>query len=484
MRRHFGIIAAIILILLVIIALSAAGNVELDKPAETEASPNRSSYNTGPTGTRALYQLLEESGTPIARWREDYKQLQDKARNATMVLVGPYQFNLFVSEEETHLLRDWVYKGGRLLIVSRAPRGQFKDSLIHSEFRENLDKWNWPAEKAEKLIDPQSDSLLVQPTELTRNVRNLALSEFATRLKFYPDLEPVPSKAEEAEDSAPTASPSASPSPSPTAEAKPPAVKEDESSETVTVLKEEEEDYVETMYAPVIHLGEKNGAILADFTYGEGRIVFLSDPFVIANNGINRGGNLTLVLNLVRSLGEGGRRFLFDEFHHGYRATSNPLFDYFRGTPFFWLLAQGAVLAALLLFTFGKRFARPLPLVVPDRHSPLEFVSSMANLQQAAEARDLALENIYPRFKAKLCRRLGLSSRASSAEIVAAAQNRHLNISSDKLQYLIKTCEAALSDGRTAERLDDETLIKLIATMRLLVNEPERMKRAPAPSQK
>jgi hypothetical protein len=81
-----------------------------------------------------------------------------------------------------------------------------------------------------------------------------------------------------------------------------------------------------------------------------------------------------------------------------------------------WLLLQGLLLTLLIAFSIGKRFARPLPLPQVDRHSPLEFVGSMANLQQVAQARDLALENIYPRFKASLCRRLGLSSRARTAK--------------------------------------------------------------------
>src|SRR5262249_8604584 len=151
--------------------------------------------------------------------------------------------------------------------------------------------------------------------------------------------------------------------------------------------------------------------------------------FVIANNGIARGGNLTLAMNILRSMGAPDRRILFDEFHHGYSNEGNPLVNYFRGTSALWLLLQGAGLSLLILYTYGRRFARPMPLPQVDRHSPLEFVSSMANLQQAARAHELALENIYPRFKAGLCRRLGLSARASRDEILAAARRRRFPIS-------------------------------------------------------
>ena len=464
MRQYFGIIIAAILIIAVLIALSAAGNVEFDQPNETEASPNRSSYNAGSTGTRAFYQLLEESGLSVTRWREEYKSLEQKAKDATLIAVGPYQFGARVSEEETSQLRSWVANGGQLLIVSRTPRQQFGDTAIHSEFKEKTPPWETPPEQAAQIVDEKSDELIAQPTDLTRNLSGLALSGFAARMKFYVDVsETKPDSIEEAPSPTPLPSPSASPESSPESPPTP-------LPEKVAENQDEEEDIYEPLYAPVVHLGDRNGSVLADFHYGKGRIVILSDPFVIANNGIARGANLTLAMNLIRSLGAGGRQFLFDEFHHGYQSASNPLFDYFRGTPMPWLAFQGGLLAAFLLYTYGRRFARPIPLPLTDRHSPLEFVGSMANLQQVAEARDLALENIYPRFKAKLCRRLGLSSRAQIEEIVEAAQRQRMTIPADELRQTLSIGEAVLKGGKIVEEFDDTQLIKAVGTMRRIID--------------
>src|SRR5262245_17901450 len=439
MRRYFGITVTTILVIAVLIALSAAWNVELDTPDETEASPNRSSYNSRATGTRAFYQLLEESGFSVTRWREEYKSLSNKAKDATLIAIGPYQFGARISEQETSQLRGWVAKGGRLLIVSRTPRNQYGDAAIHSEFKYKPPSWDTPAEQAAQIVDEKSDELIAQPTELTRNLRGLEFSGFASRMKFYVDVsEANPNQPEEV--SSPMPPPSHPESEHPTPQP-PPDPHPGKSAESI---EEEAEDIYEPLYAPVIHLGDRNGAVLADFRYGQGRIVILSDPFVIANNGIGRGANLTLAINIVRSLGAGSRRFLFDEFHHGYQSEINPLFEYFRGTPMPWVIFQGGLLAALLIYTYGRRFARPLPLPLPDRHSPLEFVGSMANLQQVAEARELAMENIYPRFKAKLCRRLGLSSRAQIEEIVDAAQRQQLTISTDELRLALVISEAVL----------------------------------------
>lgn len=451
MRRYLGIIISIALALGVIIALSAAGNVDFDRPPENEKEPIRSSYNSGPTGTRAFYQLLEESGTPVFRFRDDFKSLAEKAPKAVLVIVGPFTPNLDIQYDEALALQKWIAAGGNALIVSRYPQSQFGDPMVQSKvIGENL-PWTAPPET---LIDPKSDELIAQPTELTRNLRGLQLTELAARIKFEPP------EIEEDEDE------SAIPSPSPSPTAAPTPV---ETSSQSTAAPCEP-----FLYAPVVHLGDKNGEVLVDFKYCEGRLMFLSDPFAIANNGIGRGSNLTLAMNLVRALSKGengqSRKIFFDEFHHGYRSQINPLVSYVRGTPVPWLLLQGLLISLLLIFSVGKRFARPLPLPQVDRHSPLEFVDSMANLQQVARARDLALENIYPRFKATLCRRLGLSSRAKTEDIIASLRRRNLPIDEIEVRQTLSDAELTLS----GEKIDDAQLVKLVSKMRHILAQLKR----------
>jgi len=464
MRRHFGIIITVIIVIAALIAMSAAGNIEFDRPFENEFAPNRSSYNSGPTGTRALYQLLEESGMPVARRRESYFSLNAEAKDATLVIVGPFPLGQKLSDEEAVALQGWISSGGQALIISRAPAEQFGDPVIHSKKPEKLPDWNTPPEQ---FIYGKSDELIAQPTELTWNVRGLAISDFATRMNFHP-----PESAELAEHvqpAQPAADPGAARSEEGALPLPPPAPKPEPGTDNKDqdYLENNEEYSLATLYAPVIHLGDKDGAALADFTYGKGRVIFLSDPFVVANNGIARGANLTLALNILRSMGAPNRKIFFDEFHHGYRSESNPLVNYFRGTPAPWLLLQGFGLSLLILYTYGRRFARPLPLPQVDRHSPLEFVGSMANLQQAAQARELALENIYPRFKANLCRRLGLSSRARKDEIIDSARRRLTSISEIELRQTLSDAELALA----GEHIDDARLVTLVSGMRRIISQ-------------
>jgi uncharacterized protein DUF4350 len=429
MRRYLGISATALIVIVVLIALSAAGNIELDRPSENETQPIRSSYSTGATGTRAFYQLLEESGRPVARWRESYLSLAEKAGDALLIAVGPFHLDSTLPTDESQAFQAFISGGGNALIISRSPAKQLGDPGIHSiAINSRITAKNPPWFAAPELIvDPRSDELIVQPTELTKDLNQLALSQLAARMTFA-----LPAKA---------------------------------SSERELEINTEVKPRPRPS-APVIHLGDQDGAVLADFKYGNGRVVFLSDPFVIANRSLALGSNLRLALNLIDSLGAGrdggARRIFFDEYHHGYRSENNPLVSYFRGTPMAWLVFQGLLLSFLIVYTYGKRFARPLPLPQLDRHSPLEFVSSMANLQQAAQARDLAIENIFPRFKAQLCRRVGLSSRAQPEEIIAAVRRRRLPVSEVEVRQALSESDLILR----GETLDDAQMVKIVARMR------------------
>src|SRR6185295_4155848 len=97
---------------------------------------------------------------------------------------------------------------------------------------------------------------------------------------------------------------------------------------------------------------------------------------------------------------------------------------YFSGTPILAIGGQIALLIILILWTRGRRFARPLPLPSVDRRSSLEFVASMAELQERAHAFDLAIENIYGRTRRVLARYAGVDYNSSRREIAERVGNR------------------------------------------------------------
>src|SRR5262245_12832143 len=112
MVRYLWITLTGILIIALLIGLSAAGTIELDRPEESEIEPIRSSFSTGPTGTRAFYQLLEESGKPVARFLDSYHTLDEKAGNSLLVIVGPFKNSQALRDEEAQSLQQWIAQGG------------------------------------------------------------------------------------------------------------------------------------------------------------------------------------------------------------------------------------------------------------------------------------------------------------------------------------------------------------------------------------
>ncbi len=481
MKRNFGLIATIVIVLIVLIALNAAGTITVDRPVEDEYLPIRSSYNSGPTGTRAFYQLLEESGYAVARWRESYKNLNlsgSNAKGTSLIVVGPFPLDTSLEADEAKELHKWVANGGQLLVVSRTPQAQYPNGVLYTSTKEK--SYELKDKQPQELVEPNGDVLIAQPTELTREVRGVAISKLASRLTFRPASDEIKNPKADSDDEEQEEPPPPPPKPTPTPastklldEALPPPPKPSPSAssqEKIVVpdgipagVAVPQGEVRENLVAPVVHLGDKEGAVLVDFTYGKGRVIFLADPFVIANNGLAQGTNLNLAINLVNAAGGGRQKIFIDEYHHGYHSQGNALANYFRGTPVPWIFLQLLFVAGLMAYSYGKRFARPLPLPVPDRNSPLEFVGSMASLQQAAQARDLALENIYPRFKNRLCRKLGLPGSAPTQALVAGLKRRaQVTDSEVELMRMFNESEAILKGAP----VNDQRLIDLVVTMR------------------
>src|SRR5207237_3735999 len=104
--------------------------------------------------------------------------------------------------------------------------------------------------------------------------------------------------------------------------------------------------------APVVHLANDKKTLLVDFPYGSGKIVYLADPYIVTNSGINLVDNAQLAVNVVGS-GEG--LIAFDEFHQGFGTNNNQLFAYFEGTPVIAIVLQLAALVGLVFYSQGRR---------------------------------------------------------------------------------------------------------------------------------
>ena len=439
MRQRLLIVITLIVVVVILVLLNAATYVKVEPQADSEAAPDRSTFNAGATGTRALFDFLHESGHDVVRWRESTDGLLSFSgpKPSTVVIIGELRVP-FSATEKKELLH-WVEAGGRLVMIDRMPDPRLlPDSgqwAIMTRFTSipwyDLDPTNFDQMTHDvKTVAPS------QPTLLANDVESIQPSRFAGSITIAPRVVPEKKKNANANDNSSAGSGDEEneeefePSPEPTQSAA-------GGNNSTT-----------TSPAPVVSFTGERGSLLVDYPHGKGRIVLLADPYIVANNGINRADNLQLAINVV--VGSGGL-VAFDEFHQGRAATQNALIQYFAGTPILAICAQLGLIGLAIVWSRGTRFARPLPLPQVDRRSSLEFVASMAELQQRAKAHDLALENIYTRVRRVLVRYAGLNQTAGRAQIAArVAARSHLD--QKQLESLMRSCEDVINGAPTNGR--------------------------------
>lgn len=440
MRQRLALIITVLVVITVLIALNAASYVKVEPIQDSEGSPDRSTFNSGATGTRAFYDYLRESGYQVARWRESTSSLLGSSgqKAATLVIIGPTAVP-FTKDEYQEILT-WVRSGGRLVLIDRSPdHGLLPPS---GEWRVVTNTSNYPA----YVIDPNNLEQMTagvqpvhasQPTAMARGVESVLPSQFAAEISIVSPAKIKNRSGRAGHDNERPAGENPEESPGVWVDPDQPP--------PVEIRAQDTEDENPVSPAPVIHFEQERGALLIDYPHGKGRIVLLSDPFIVANNGISRADNLMLALNVVA--GTGGL-IAFDEFHQGHASSHNALIQYFSGTPVLAICGQLVLIGLAIVWSRGRRFARPLPLPHVDRRSSLEFVASMAELQQRAKAHDLALENIYGRVRRVLVRHAGLSNSSPRAEIASRVALRS-GLDRQQLETLMRTCEDTINGAPT-----------------------------------
>jgi hypothetical protein len=473
MRQKFFIFAGLILLVVVLVGLNVASYVQKEKVPDSEASPNRSTYNTGATGTRAFFDLLNETGRKSVRWQEPPRALLTAGKNApqTFVVVGSIQRE-FEDDEIEHLMQ-WVSEGGKLVLIDREP---------HERLLATTANWSIKAVPTQGFpfgVDPSNQGQMtdkvsaakpVQPSVYTRNVNAVQPSRFASsvKLEFFdaaeagnfkkPTPTPVPKSIFQDDDDEYYEPPPPMPAKTPAGRSgegggigsgapKPTPMKLGD--KNAAVNKEAPKIKTAAQNAPVVHLAGKDKILLVDFPYGSGKIVFLTDPYLVSNAGISLVDNAQMAINAVAAP---GGSIAFDEFHQGYGANRNRMLNYFAGTPVAAILVQIVLLIGVVLFTQSRRFGRPLPASEPNRLSKLEYVAAMAELQQRTRAYDLAMENIYSEFRRTMARFVGVDNFQTPRHNLARLIAEKTNTDAGELENLMFKCEEIISGAPTGKK--------------------------------
>ena len=410
MRQRLTLILTIVVIIGVLALISSISFVKKEKAQDYEIAPNRSTYHSGPTGVRALYDFLSESNYKVIRWKETPQKLfTDSGKLVkTFVVVGQVQVRF--TEPEQKALAKWIAAGGHYVLIDRNA-GQDHATAEPGSWNVTTRKLDSPTLETNPAdVNQMTNEVVpfkpVQPTVLTRDIQWIQPSRFASRMSI--EAVPVSQQGQDTTQSSEDKIP-------------PPEIS--------------------ASAAPVVHLRDDKGALLVDFAYGAGRVSILTDPYIVSNGGIKLEDNLQLAINILTAA---DGLIAFDEYHQGKALNQSNIAAYFAGTPVLLLAGQAGLVVLLMLWTRGRRFGRPLPLEQVDRRSSLEFVASMAELQQRARAFDLAIENIYTRTRRVLARYAGVDYNSARSEIASLIAARG-TIDAHKLETLMRRCEEIIN---------------------------------------
>jgi len=129
-------------------------------------------------------------------------------------------------------------------------------------------------------------------------------------------------------------------------------------------------------------------------------------------------------------------------------------------------MAQAGLIAIIAVYTYGRRFGRPVPLRQERRTTNLEFVSGMANITRLAKASDVAMQNIFHEFRKRLCRYSSMPSSSETSHLAAAVARRS-KLDERELSSLLMLCEQVMR-GRP---VSDGELLNLVTKIREIESE-------------
>ena len=451
----------------VLVGLNAASYTQKEKTLDSEFAPNRSTFNAGATGTQAFYALLSETGRKVVRWQEPPAALLTAKGKAPSVFVITGNLKRDFTHREVEELLRWVSGGGRLVLIDREPpaglltttanwKVSLKGNITHEFFSVDVTD-------QKQMIGDTAAVKPVQPSVYSQSVNAIQPSRFSSFIQFerFVDAQtrglstsngeepPPPPKAISRQDSPDKVRRLGEPSLSIPQNPDRGGLYEMPSPTPLEMLPVTRTVEAPSQIAPVVHFAAGDRNFVVDMPFGEGKIVVLSDPYVVSNSGIPLVDNVQLAINLV-AVRDGV--IAFDEYHQGYGNDSNRFLQFFAGTPVVAIFLQAALLIGLVFFSQSRRFARPVPEHEPDRLSKLEYVSAMAELQQRTKAYDLAIENIYNEFRRRVTRLLGLDNFAAKSNDIARliAERSGLNVSATAAT--LHECEEIIRGAATHKR--------------------------------
>jgi hypothetical protein len=188
---------------------------------------------------------------------------------------------------------------------------------------------------------------------------------------------------------------------------------------------------------------------------GNGRIVFVSDPYAFSNEALRDTDNAVWIATLTS---EWADTVLIDEYHHGFgqRRDMMPLMGAFLISPWGFVCMQLALAGIVFMLGTRRRFGRPVEELPIERTSPIEAVEALGGLFETARARVLSVRTIHQYLNVQLTALFGYAIDLSNP----AVRERIASRSSLRREEL-ESYAAAVKQAMDGEVLSDAELIRI-----------------------
>lgn len=391
-----------------------------------------SSLRSNRWGTKALRELCAAYGMQVETWRRSFDRLGGDLR--TLCIINPLDA---ISDAELTALREWVSRGGHLVIAVRhVPREQPTAEGPRLTATHALLAWlglvlKQPDVAAHKPLPVASVCWTAYPT------RQLLAPE-ANELVWLGDSEKVKAFLRQ----------------------------RGVSNEALTALPEQAAAKVVGRLTVANSSSDSptEGALGLAMTFGRGRIDVLADANIFSNKCLGEADNALLAAAIL--LPDAPARVAFDEYHHGLGASER------AGRVTRARRAMDAALWALtvaLALYVGAgmfRMGRARAFRERPRRTVGEYVRAVAWLYQRAGMSKAALEMLGQSVRRAWSSQLGVPPQAPPAVFGEAARRRGLAVAGRLESTLV-----ALQEALEAPSIERDQLLKLGAGLAALRKE-------------